>query len=136
MHPTGEHKPDFRMNQESLFWLVYNLDKGLSLRFGRSSNIRDRDITLAFDPNALRRTRQAKIQGQVYDQLYSPEGLSRPEDERSKIAESLARELREIIQETCMDIQVCFLSLFEGVCFFTAWANDDMTERRTARSTD
>lgn len=136
MTPTGEHKPDLRKSQERLFWLVYNLDKGLSLRFGRSSNIRDRDITLPFDPNALRRTRQARIQGQVYDELYSPEALSRPEDERGKIAESLARGLREIIQETCVDIMVCFLSLIDGFVLLAAWANDDMIERRATRFTD
>ncbi|KAK5051527.1 hypothetical protein LTR84_003179 [Exophiala bonariae] len=101
---TTNNKSDLRINQESLFWLVYNLEKGLSLRLSRSSNIRDRDITLPVNSNALRRTRQAMIQGQVYDQLYSPSGLAKPEGERRTIASALAQGLREIIQDTHVDI--------------------------------
>lgn len=93
---------------------MYNLDKGLSLRLGRSSNIRDRDITLPVEPNELRRTRLARIQGKVYDQLYNPEGLSKPEYERGKIAESLARELREVINDIYLEVIVSISSFIGG----------------------
>lgn len=93
--------------QESLFWVVYNMDKGLSLRLGRFSNIRDRDITLKTDPNELRRIRLARVQGKLYDQLYNPEALSKPEHGREEIARALARELREIINETYIEVMVC-----------------------------
>ncbi|KIW09779.1 hypothetical protein PV08_11879 [Exophiala spinifera] len=102
--PARENESYLRVSQESLFWLVYNLDKGLSLRLSRSSNIRDRDITLTVNPNALLRTRQSMIQGQVYDQLYSPSGLSKSDHERRTIVNALALELRELIQETRVDI--------------------------------
>jgi hypothetical protein len=102
-------------DEESLFWLVYSLDKGLSLRLGRSSNIRDRDITLPAAPNEPRRTRLARIQGKVYDQLYNSEGLSKPEYERGKIAESLARELREVINDIYVDVMVCIFSFTRGL---------------------
>ncbi|KAE9369112.1 hypothetical protein N431DRAFT_485113 [Stipitochalara longipes BDJ] len=85
-------------------WVVHKLEKGLSLRLGRSSNIRDIDITLQFDRDVPRPTRLAKIQGNVYDQLYSPAGLSRPEVERGYMAESLAGELRELINETQLEV--------------------------------
>ena len=73
-----------------LFWFAYMLDKGLSLRFGRSSVIQDYDITL---PKAMSPQMniadpwkvilnlwilQAELTGKVYEQLYSPVSLARP----------------------------------------------------------
>ncbi|KAL0941544.1 C6 transcription factor [Colletotrichum truncatum] len=86
--------------QIKLFWSVYNLDKGLSLQLDRPPNFRDADITLPFDTaDETQGTRLARIQGKVYDQLYSPAGLSRPDDERGRDAEVLANQMREIIHE-------------------------------------
>lgn len=96
--------------QQRLFWTVHRLDKGLSLRLGRSCNIRDAEITLPF-PDGSRSTRIAIIQGKVYDQLYSPGGLSRPDAERGYIAETLAGELRELISEIYVEVSVCLQAL-------------------------
>ncbi|KAI1378884.1 hypothetical protein F4677DRAFT_443364 [Hypoxylon crocopeplum] len=103
----GYHRPrpresaqPLRAAQERLFWTVYRFDKGLSLRLGRLSNISDAEIMLSIDPDELRSTRVGRIQGKVYDQLYSPAGLSRPDTERGYLAEILAGELRELINET------------------------------------
>ncbi|KAI0384226.1 hypothetical protein F5Y04DRAFT_238591 [Hypomontagnella monticulosa] len=85
--------------QERLFWNVHKIDKSLSLRLGRPSNIRDAEITLPIKPDEPRATRLARIQGKVYDQLYSPAGLSRPSNERGPIVEALATELRGLIDE-------------------------------------
>ncbi|KAH8200807.1 hypothetical protein TruAng_005044 [Truncatella angustata] len=86
--------------QDRLFWTVYRFDKSLSLRLGRSSSFRDSDIELPFDVNTTRPTMVARIQGRVYDQLYSPMGLSRPYEERGHEAELLAEQLRELISAT------------------------------------
>ncbi|KAI1459923.1 hypothetical protein F4805DRAFT_465878 [Annulohypoxylon moriforme] len=95
--PSKGVDPSLRAAQERLFWTIYKFERGLSLRYGRPSSIRDVEITLPINPNELRTTKVARIQGKVYDELYSPVGLSRPDDERSRIAVILAAELREII---------------------------------------
>ncbi|KAI1105790.1 hypothetical protein F4804DRAFT_340971 [Jackrogersella minutella] len=102
--PTRDTDQSLRTAQERLFWVVHRFDKGLSFRFGRPSNIRDAEITLPFDPNEQRKTRVARIQGKVYDELYSPAGLSRPDDERGRVAETLAAELRELINRTHVEV--------------------------------
>jgi len=115
-HSSRENGQPLRAAQELLFWTVYKLDKGLSLRFDRPSNIRDAEITLPFDPDEPQATRLGRIQGRVYDQLYSPVGLSRPDEERGHIAETLARELRELISETHIKIFVSFHYLYNPRC--------------------
>jgi hypothetical protein len=87
------------------------MDKALSLRFGRSSNIRDFDITLPREPDEPLTTRLARLQGKVYDQLYSPPGLSMPDDIRSQTAEGLAAESRELLHETHVEVFVSLLPL-------------------------
>lgn len=93
--------------QANLFWTIHKLDKGLSLRLGRASTIRDSEITLPPSPNEPRSTRVARIQGQVYDHLYSPAGLSRLDYDRGLVAEALARDLRELISEVHLELLVC-----------------------------
>ena len=83
------------------------MEKGLSLRLGRASHIRDEDITLAWESDPID-IRAARIQGKVYDQLYSPSGLSRTQNERVVIAESLVEELRSLIEEADAEIVVSF----------------------------
>ena len=93
--------------QANLFWTIHKLDKGLSLRLGRASTIRDSEITMPPSPDEPRSTRLARIQGQVYDHLYSPAGLARPDYERGLVAEALARDLRELISEVHLELLVC-----------------------------
>ncbi|KAF6806653.1 C6 transcription factor [Colletotrichum sojae] len=95
-----------RRERDSLFWSVYALDKGLSLQLNRPPNIRDADVTLAFDEENLPHTvKLARIQGQAYERLYSSSGLDRPAGERARDAEMLANRLRELIQETHLEMQ-------------------------------
>lgn len=98
------------MAQDSLFWTVYVMERGLSFRLGRASHIRDEEITLPIHPSALK-IRAAMMQGKVYDQLYSPVGLSRSQNERTHIAQSLVVELRTIIDEADAEIAVSSLPL-------------------------
>jgi hypothetical protein len=103
----GNKDGSLQAAEESLFWAVYTFDKALSLRLGRSSRIRDVDITLPCNPNEPRALKVARIQGKVYDQLYSPLGLSQPDIERTFVAGVLAGELRELIHETRIESLVC-----------------------------
>ncbi|KAI0164989.1 fungal-specific transcription factor domain-containing protein [Xylariaceae sp. FL1272] len=85
----------------NLFWLVYLLDKTLALRLGRMSNIQDTEINTPRPENigTARCADAAKIQGKLYEQLYSPKALKRSDVERSQSARVLATELEEIIAE-------------------------------------
>ncbi|TEA19158.1 putative transcriptional regulatory protein [Colletotrichum sidae] len=87
-----------------LFWLIYMQEKGLSLRLGRSSTIRDSDITIppltidAKQDTALygqlqKWTEFGSLQGRVYDQIYSPGALILPQNVRIARARQLASEL-------------------------------------------
>lgn len=96
----GEADIALRTAQQNLFWSVYRLEKSLSVRFGRPSNIRDSDITLVLDEKNSQHIKQARIQGKVYEQLWSPTALSRSIKERTSMAEELAAELRALIAET------------------------------------
>ncbi|KAI0149689.1 hypothetical protein F4776DRAFT_174560 [Hypoxylon sp. NC0597] len=104
LRSSRETDPSRRSAQESLFWTVHKHDKSLALRLGQPSNIRDAEITLPLNPDEPRPTRLARIQGKVYDQLYSPAGLSQLDAERGHRAEALAVELRGLIDETRAEI--------------------------------
>jgi hypothetical protein len=82
------------------------MERGLSLRLGRASHIRDEEITLPF-PTSPRDIRAARIQGKVYDQLYSPVGLDRAQTERAEMAQVLVSELRSLIDEAEAEVTVC-----------------------------
>lgn len=84
------------------------MDKGLSLQLSRPSNIRDDEITLPITDKDPRQRRLGRIQGKVYDQLYSQASSCRSIDERSHLAEILAEELRGLINETHAEAFVRF----------------------------
>lgn len=90
-----------------LFWFTYTLDKGLALRLGRPSVIRDYDITVPWQVGPIRDwdeyrdtlnvwIRHARVQGRMYDELYSPAALQRPMDARVRTVVELVAELREL----------------------------------------
>ena len=104
-----------------LFWSVYCLDKGLSLRLGRASAIQDYDVSIAptFNLDDVPGPWKSiytlwitlsRIQGKVYEQLYSPAALSQPETERVAHARRLAAEMKESVMDP---FKVSLLS-FEG----------------------
>lgn len=106
-----------KQNKRRLFWSVYVTEKALSLRLGRASSIQDYDISLPttfellgdFEPW---RTiyplwiNLARIQGKVYEMLYSPAALRKPADERASYARQLAAEMQMNVEEP---FKVCFL---------------------------
>ncbi|KAF7589690.1 hypothetical protein BBP40_003937 [Aspergillus hancockii] len=93
-----------------LFWSVYCLDKALSLRLGRASTIQDYDVFLPRDLSALQVAEPwksiyplwihlARIQGGVYEKLYSPAALSQSESERVTNARQLASDMQWSVME-------------------------------------
>lgn len=90
-----------------LFWTVYRMEEGLSLRLGRSSNIRDSDVTVSFDPQGERYSRFGQIQSKVWDHLYSPASLAHSDGStRTQQAEQLANELRALMDSTRFEYNV------------------------------
>lgn len=110
---TGPERDDgAREARVNLFWMVFLLEKSLSLRLNRSSNFRDADITTPFPSNVTTRrcAQTSRIQGRIYDQLYSPAGLAGFDVARGEMARALASELRGIIEETRIACHVRFAS--------------------------
>ncbi|KAJ3535364.1 hypothetical protein NM208_g7163 [Fusarium decemcellulare] len=79
---------------------VFTFENGLSMRLGRYSGIRDTDMVLSIDPNEPRVTKVSRIQRKVYDQLYSPAGLSTSTEKRAQLAHGLSVELQTLIDQT------------------------------------
>lgn len=106
-----EHdNPSLKEHKNRLFWSIYCIDKALSLRLGRASTIQDYDISLSWSASALPGTDQfgdiyilwiqlARIQGKVYEKLYSPAALCRPENERVGCARQLASDMQWKVME-------------------------------------
>ena len=94
-----------------LFWSVYFLDKGLSLRLGRASTIPDCEITLprpsvnsfshapvmAYFPLWIE---CARCQGNIYAMLYSPSSLAQPDTVRHDRVQILVNDLQALEKAT------------------------------------
>lgn len=110
--------PEEAESQQGLFWLVYVLDKSLSLRLGRSSVLQDYDIDIAppkliyNDPSLLAWNtiylhwiETAEFHGLAYEQLYSPRALNGSEEERTQKAKALIARL-EKCQEALKNVSL------------------------------
>ena len=97
-----------------IFWSLYSVEKGLSLRLGRPSSVSDYDITLPLpEPGAdesrpyytctIRWIKLSSIQGRVYMRLYSPAALSGPQEARISWAQSLAAETNALLNSITTD---------------------------------
>lgn len=88
-------------------------EKMLSLSLGRSSTLRDQDITLQ-RPSVNRTAgsshlltdlapgwvNMASLQGRIYDEIYSPSALMQPPHVRTSRALALAAEMKAALQQT------------------------------------
>uniref|UniRef100_L2FKG5 C6 transcription factor n=2 Tax=Colletotrichum fructicola (strain Nara gc5) TaxID=1213859 RepID=L2FKG5_COLFN len=109
-----DHSFDSETRQKSkLFWAMFILEKNLSLQLGRSSTLRDHDITVplraikmgyqiggslgVLSPKWLR---ISQIEGRVYDEIYSPEALHQGSNTRNSRARGLIADMKEIINDT------------------------------------
>jgi hypothetical protein len=92
--------------KQFLFWIVYTMDKSLSLRLGRSSTIQDYDVTLP-DPHSIPHQNPitsffdlwvtvSRLQGQIYELLYCPVAIAQPEPVRKSRVQLLIHQLGEI----------------------------------------
>lgn len=109
-----DHSFDPETRQKSkLFWAMFILEKNLSLQLGRSSTLRDHDITVPLKAIKMgyqvggslgilspKWLRISQIEGRVYDEIYSPEALHQDANTRNSRARSLIADLKEIINDT------------------------------------
>ncbi|KAJ8132513.1 hypothetical protein O1611_g1108 [Lasiodiplodia mahajangana] len=84
-----------------LFWSLYVFDKNMSLLLGRSSSFQDIEIDAQYPPLSADQGRKpwdewfhlairlSKVQGQIYDRLYSVVGMQTEASERRHHIESL-----------------------------------------------
>ncbi|KAJ4313470.1 hypothetical protein N0V84_009395 [Fusarium piperis] len=97
-----------------LFWCIYTTEKMLALRIGRSSTIRENDITVpSMTPEVLNDPffthsffsqafpvwiGMSTLQGRVYDEIYSPASLAQPASVRTTRARALAAETKRLME--------------------------------------
>lgn len=115
-----ELNPEARQHTK-VFWAMFILEKNLSLQLGRSSTLRDHDITISLkhvrtvyqvggslgvlSPKWLQ---VSQIEGRVYDEIYSPDALQQSPRQRDARAMKLVADMNEIINssshyEVCLD---------------------------------
>lgn len=96
--------------KSAIFWFCYMLDKGLSLRFGRTSVIQDWDISV---PRRFGNThltepwknvinvwiKTGSILGETYEHLYSPAALARQPEQRIETARLLVEKMKQLWKE-------------------------------------
>lgn len=140
---AGIERSEEKSQKMNLFWTIYMTEKMLSLRLGRSSTIRDQDITLTrlgmerpsgcsflaeLAPGWIN---MASIQGRIYDDIYSPGALMQPPHIRTSRARALAAELKTAMQHA-QDIHVSSLSRLNhtplGTTPMTDWLQQDHYE--------
>lgn len=105
-YSLGLHKqpPDGPKQEQCLFWMIYFLEKTLSVRLGRSSIILEHDIEPPsakhfrtenphFSAYAYHTVQVAGLAGRIYEQLYSPKALSASDETRTHRALELSQEL-------------------------------------------
>ncbi|KAI4849735.1 hypothetical protein E4T44_03164 [Aureobasidium sp. EXF-8845] len=115
-HTLGFHRKSSlaHEDQESadikrhLFWQLYMLDKNLSLNLGRGSNFPDSDIDAEFftpssnpaqrpwDIMSLATILFARLQGQVYDKLYSASAIESSPEERNRVVDELSSQVNAL----------------------------------------
>lgn len=107
-----------------LFWTTYYVDKTLSLRLGRASTIPNWEISIGLPmlPNADQEPvlayfvlwiKLAKIQGNIYEMLYSPGSMLLSVSVRQSRVDLLRKDLEELEKET-QDTMVSLVSRFES----------------------
>ncbi|KAE8161566.1 hypothetical protein BDV40DRAFT_313021 [Aspergillus tamarii] len=94
-------------NMRRVFWTTYVFEKHMSLYFGRASNMQDFDIDAQYpaittdpavrpwDESFVMGIRLAKIQGEIYDKLYSAEASKDSHPERVQRVHGLAADIQQ-----------------------------------------
>lgn len=108
-HKSENSKRESRHKQR-LFWFLYVVEKGLSLRLGRASTIQDWDVTIPL-PESTPEDQEsnqtsalflglgvklARCQGDIHELLYSSTSLALPDHVRHSRVQILENQLGEI----------------------------------------
>jgi len=129
-------------NKTLIFWWVYVLDKGLALRLGRASTIQDYDIdvlphletNLGGIPSSHHRYMVvsidiARIEGKLYEQLYSASSFNSTPDLREQRAYGIIDEL-SLLQTS---LASCRVSL-ESIAIIAAQHLTDFVRPKSSRA--
>lgn len=120
----SEHSKGESSHKQRLFWFLYVMDKGLSLRLGRASTIQDWDVTIslpesvpgdqaseqALPPLLALGVKVARCQGNTQELLYSSTSLALPDETRHsrvQILESQLGEVGEEIKSSIVSVLFC-----------------------------
>jgi hypothetical protein len=121
------------------FWFCYMQDKSLALRFGRTSVIRDLEITAprcfgnmtdlseSWKHITALWIQTGSILGDMYDHLYSPEALARPLEGRIETAKRLAERKKQLFR----GLEETSAALKRDDTMVTAPSVGDPTDRAT-----
>ncbi|KAI4919140.1 hypothetical protein J4E85_009397 [Alternaria conjuncta] len=100
-----DDNPEDRQTKIHIFWMIYMLDKTLSLRLGRSSILQDWDISLPFVVSSDKHAESsaflsywikvARVQGLTYEKLFCPAAFAKSTEERTRIAIELVNSLNQ-----------------------------------------
>jgi len=94
--------PELANSKRHVFWMLYMIDKIMSLNLGRASSFPDYDIDVevfalnqdprfyAWDKVLVAFIELCKLQGQMYDELYSARARRQSHDIRARIIEERA----------------------------------------------
>lgn len=106
-----------------VFWSLYTVDKHISLNLGVTSHFQDHDIDAdLFTPSDKEQQRPwdlmtfvivefSRLQGQVYDRLYSTSASNASATERSDTIERLSSDLmavRDKLLAVCIDLECSY----------------------------
>ncbi|KAF9641547.1 putative c6 transcription factor protein [Lasiodiplodia theobromae] len=103
--------PELADIKRHAFWSLYMADKNLSLCLGRKSNFQDDDIDVeyfkkstnpkyrAWDEIVFASINFARVQGEVYDRLYSIGASRAPPEQRLQAVEELAQKMVHLRNE-------------------------------------
>jgi hypothetical protein len=108
-----------RQQKLVIFWMLYTIDKNLSLRLGQASLIQDYDIDIPLpqaDPTAslpsLGHLRlwvdAARVMGLVYQQLYSPGALKQTDAARFHAVQQLLQQVEDTRPKTSEQVHDIF----------------------------
>ncbi|KAI1469858.1 uncharacterized protein F4812DRAFT_450270 [Daldinia caldariorum] len=98
---------DVPNNMGLLFWIIFCLEKPLSLRLGRCSSISDIEITVPLPGSSQtsvspvmsyfhQSIRISMVTARIYERLYSEHSLSAPDNVREQVVSELSQEMLDI----------------------------------------
>lgn len=94
-------------DKRQIFWSIYQVDKNLSLNMGYSSTIQDYDVDVEYfqsspdpgvapwDKAALAMIEMSRLQGLIFERLYSLQALSSPAEDKARVIDELYPQLQK-----------------------------------------